>query len=270
VIPPGRSSAVGATFEQSAARADALVRTHTAAREPLRFAAGLLRAQARVVRGIESAARAVPLTGCLASDLDRVLALLREVPRFAAREGPIPLRDVAGERADEIEETARTRLTLFWSGDRNARVDYLSRAMLRPYVQVLREANAAPDRVRIHGRCPFCGGAPLAACRRSSAESDGAARSLVCGLCALEWPFQRILCPSCREESPDKLPSFASESHPSARIEACETCRGYVKSLDLTRDPSAVPEVDDLASLALDLWAIEQGFTRAEPGLAGL
>jgi len=28
--------------------------------------------------------------------------------------------------------------------------------------------------------------------------------------------------------------------------------------------------VDDLASIAMDLWAVEQGFTRIEPGMAGL
>jgi len=28
--------------------------------------------------------------------------------------------------------------------------------------------------------------------------------------------------------------------------------------------------VDDLVSLSMDLWAVEQGFTRIEPGLVGL
>ena len=32
----------------------------------------------------------------------------------------------------------------------------------------------------------------------------------------------------------------------------------------------AIPEVDDLVSLAMDLWAQEQGFARLEPGLAGI
>jgi formate dehydrogenase maturation protein FdhE len=31
-----------------------------------------------------------------------------------------------------------------------------------------------------------------------------------------------------------------------------------------------VPEVDDVGSIALDLWAVEQGYTRIEPGLAGM
>ncbi len=43
-----------------------------------------------------------------------------------------------------------------------------------------------------------------------------------------------------------------------------------MKSLDLSADGRLIPEVDDLASLGLDLWAIEQGFKRIEPGLAGI
>jgi formate dehydrogenase maturation protein FdhE len=43
-----------------------------------------------------------------------------------------------------------------------------------------------------------------------------------------------------------------------------------VKSIDLTLDARPIPEVDDLLSIALDLWAGEQGFTRIEPGLAGI
>jgi FdhE protein len=54
------------------------------------------------------------------------------------------------------------------------------------------------------------------------------------------------------------------------RIEACETCRRYVKSIDLTLEGRAIPEVDDLVSLGMDLWAASEGFERVEPGLAGI
>ena len=54
------------------------------------------------------------------------------------------------------------------------------------------------------------------------------------------------------------------------RIEACETCRRYIKSLDLSLDARPIPEVDDLVSIAMDLWAVDQGYSRIEPGLAGL
>lgn len=99
---------------------------------------------------------------------------------------------------------------------------------------------------------------------------EGAKRHLACALCGGEWLFGRILCPCCLEENPERLPAFSAQAHPTVRIEACETCHRYVKSIDLSEDARPIPEVDDLLSLALDLWAREQGFERIEPGLAGL
>jgi formate dehydrogenase maturation protein FdhE len=32
--------------------------------------------------------------------------------------------------------------------------------------------------------------------------------------------------------------------------------------VDLTRDGNAVPEVDEIAALPLDLWAIEKGYQK--------
>jgi FdhE protein len=128
----------------------------------------------------------------------------------------------------------------------------------------------AADRVHRAGECPFCGGAPWIAARRSESDADGARRVLGCALCGEEWPFGRIRCPCCFEEDPTKLPSFRSETYPTVRIEACETCRRYVKSIDLTADARAIPEVDDLVSLGMDLWAQEQGYARVAPGLAGI
>ena len=95
-------------------------------------------------------------------------------------------------------------------------------------------------------------------------------RTLICALCGYEWQSLRIKCPACGEEDPKKLPVFSAQERLGARVEACETCRGYVKSIDLTLDARQIPEIDDLATLALDLWAAEQGFERLEPGLAGV
>lgn len=270
MTPPARSRTVSAAFEERARRAEALARLSSASAEPLRFVTGLLRAQAALAGELETTHAARPLSGRLEEDLDRMMGRLLEIPRFAASAGPSLLSDEARSRAAEDEATARTRLMVFWSDDRPAAEDYLSRAMLRPYVEVLRAGNVAPRRVHRHGRCPFCGGAPAVGCRRGAAEGEGAARFLVCGLCGLEFAFNRILCPACFEEDPHKLPSFTSEIHPFVRLEACETCHRYVKSLDLSQDARPVPEVDDLASLSMDLWAIEQGYCRIEPGLAGV
>jgi len=126
-----------------------------------------------------------------------------------------------------------------------------------------RLAPACPDDLR-------CGGPPSLSVRRPQEGSEAGERFLFCPLCGHEFRFSRVRCPGCLEESPAALPHFQSDRHPGVRVEACDSCRRYVKSLDLTLDARPVPEVDDLVSVAVDLWAQEQGYTRLEPGLAGM
>ena len=95
-------------------------------------------------------------------------------------------------------------------------------------------------------------------------------RMLHCALCAFVWQVGRIRCPACGEEDPEKLPFFTAPQHIGVRIEACESCKAYVKSIDLSLDARRVPEIDDLMSLSMDLWSTEHGYVRMEPGLAGL
>ena len=268
--PAAAKGLVEAAFERGAARAEALASEAWTAAEPLRFAAGLYRVQGRLAATVESAHAGRPLCGRLEPDLDSFQHGLVEALRFAAESGPAALAEEAQSRGRD-EASARSRLLVFWSGDSEPGEGYyLSRALLRPYVEVLRGLGIAPDCVHRPGKCPFCGGAPWIAARRSESDADGAQRLLGCALCGGEWPFGRIRCPCCFEEDPTKLPSFRSETYPTVRIEACETCRRYVKSIDLTADARAIPEVDDLVSLGMDLWAQEQGYARVAPGLAGI
>jgi Protein involved in formate dehydrogenase formation len=247
-----------------------LAREAPSAEEPLLFAAGLYRVGGRAAAAVEAAHAEEALTGRLEADSERLIGSTASILRYAAESGPEVLSEEARGRQKDPPSTARTRLLVFWAGDRTSAEDYLSRAILRPYVEFLRSINAAPDRSHRRGQCPFCGGAPWISARREGSLTEGGRRMLGCALCGLEWLFERILCPSCFEENPHKLPSFRDEKHPAVRIEACETCRRYVKSIDLSEDARPIPEVDDLATLAMDLWAVEQGLTRIEPGLAGL
>ncbi|HSP32889.1 MAG TPA: formate dehydrogenase accessory protein FdhE, partial [Thermoanaerobaculia bacterium] len=101
-------------------------------------------------------------------------------------------------------------------------------------------------------------------------DSDAGVRYLVCSLCGLDWNFNRGTCPSCFEEDPPKLPVFQGDAHPLVRIEACETCHRYLKSIDLTKDARPIAPVDDLLSVAMDLWAVDEGYERVEAGVAGI
>ena len=255
-------------FERRAARAELLIPAAPSAREPLRFASGLYQEQAQAAARLEAADAVEPLSGKLDEDADRILDAAAGLLRYAAESGPSELAEEARKRHADLPATAVARLLVYWQGDRPG--DYLSRAVLRPYVEVLRAGNRAPDRVHRRGNCPFCGGGPWVSSRRDGSAFEGARRMLCCALCGGEWLFGRILCASCFEEDPHKLPSFQNDKHPLVRIETCETCRRYVKSIDLSEDARPIPEVDDLASLSMDLWAAEQGYQRIEPGLAGI
>lgn len=265
-----REKSVVSEFERRAARAETLAAGAPSSEDPLRFAAGLYRAQAALAAFLETEHAGEPLSGHLDEDVDRLLDRVPSILRYAAEAGPEALAAEARARQEDLPATRRSRLLVYWTGDRPTREDYLSRAILRPYVETLRSVPVPPDRIHKQGRCPFCGGLPWVAARREGSQMEGARRMLACGLCGGEWLFERILCPACLEEDPRRLPSFSSERHPIVRIEACETCRRYVKSLDLSEDARPIPEVDDLVSLSMDLWALEEGFERIEPGLAGL
>jgi hypothetical protein len=257
-------------LERHAVRADMLARGSEAAAAPLTFAAGLYRAQATLARAVAIAHGRRALSGSLDLDVAGFTDGLRVVLHFAAESGPADLADLARERAREEPVQLYARLQALWTCRNDDEKDYLSRALLRPYVQVLAGLQLRPDRVAPAGSCPFCGGAPWIAARRAAPDADGAQRYLGCALCGGEWIANRLRCPACSNEDPAKLVSFQSDRHPAVRIEACDTCRRYVKSLDLTVDGRLIPEVDELVSVAMDLWAAEQGYVRIEPGLAGI
>jgi hypothetical protein len=266
-VKPGRSSddrgRAAAAFERRAIRAEALAPASESGAAPLSFAAGLYRAQGALAAAVE----ARPLVGALDADLPLFAAELGGVVRYAAEQGPPGLSAEARARGDD-----RERLLAWWRDDRTGHGDYLARALLRPYAEVLAAAGIRPPPAGQAGEsgCPFCSAPAWIAWRRAEPGESGAARFLGCGLCGGHWQVNRIRCVACGEEDPHKQAMFKSEKHPAVRLEACETCHRYVKSIDLTLDARAIAEVDDLVSLSMDLWAAEQGYTRLEPSTAGI
>ncbi|MDR3702909.1 MAG: formate dehydrogenase accessory protein FdhE [Candidatus Sulfopaludibacter sp.] len=144
---------------------------------------------------------------------------------------------------------------------------FLHHLTVQPYAEQ-QARSAATSRTAVQPLCPYCGENPVAAVLRP--EGEGGKRFLLCSLCATEWEFRRLLCPRCGEEDPVKLPVFTAEQFPHVRVEACESCLTYMKAVDLTRNGMAVPEVDELAAVALDLWAREQGYTKLQINVIGM
>ena len=80
-----------------------------------------------------------------------------------------------------------------------------------------------------------------------------------------------MICASCGEATGSRLPLYSDdERFPHLQVEGCETCRRYLVVVDAHRDAAAVPEVDELAALPLDLYAKERGLNKVTPNLMGM
>jgi len=146
--------------------------------------------------------------------------------------------------------------------------EFLAQAFLQPYAELLRARASLPPAEGKYASCPFCGRKPGLGVLRQRSES--AARSLVCGFCTAEWDFRRLVCPGCGEENDNRLPVFTASDFDCIRVECCEACKTYIKTIDLTKNGRADPLVDELASAPLDLWAHGQGYAKLQPNLLGM
>jgi len=237
----------GSRWDQRIARAAELERSHPAAAELLHFYGELARFQ-----------RSVSEDGAMASLSGYVEPLLLLV----TRSGP----DALAQSAKSLLGAALNWERLVLAPETPAEV-FCSRVLRQAYQETLARRSEVA-RTHVQPTCPFCSEHPVVAALRP--EGDGGKRSLVCSLCFTEWEFRRILCPHCGEEDKDKLPVYTATEFTHIRVEACETCRTYLKSVDLTRDGRAVPEVDELGAVPLDLWAVQQGYTKLQPNLFGI
>jgi len=139
---------------------------------------------------------------------------------------------------------------------------------LQPHAEYLADHNGGVSREETLAVCPFCSGKPMVGVLRP--EGDGAKRSLICSMCATEWTYGRIICPACGEEAVEKLAIYTASQFDYIRVEACDTCRRYIKTVDLTKNGHAVPVVDELATMPLNLWAQEHGYVKLQANLLGI
>jgi len=215
-------------------------------------------------------------------NLKAMLPRFIEFLRLVAESGPSSLAFSAKERLLEPTHIPAESLQNYWNAARTADdpdsafQQFFPRAFLQPLAesvpadelaQSVTPEESGNDNMASGSRCPICGARPLLGVLRQ--EGDAGKRFLLCSFCMKEWDYRRILCPTCGEVAEAKLPIYVAEQFPYVRMEACETCKFYLRTIDLTKDGNAVPVVDDLAAIPLSLWANEQNYSRAQPNLLG-
>jgi FdhE protein len=203
-------------------------------------------------------------------DFDIAMRQLPDLLALVQRKGPSKLGLEAAEISRASLEEQRQMLRSFlWSGDGDEQQanPFFARVLFQPLAEHLAAAQLTRPAESSALVCPVCGAQPQLAVLRP--EGEGGKRFLVCSFCATEWEFRRILCPRCGEVDHQKLPRYSAEDFAAMRVEACDTCKYYLKSVDMTMDGLAVPIVDEVAAAPLDVWAMEHGFNKINLNLMG-
>jgi FdhE protein len=267
MMPVAAPTEITATWTARRRRAGELIERYPHAAEPLGLYLALLEVQEPVFsealdRGpVANALPAYVATRVLSSVVDRSVShgppLLAEAVLERWRRGDGAALIGAWLRDDELDPVSR----------------YLARASAGPVLEALgRAAGLAPADTAEGRRCPICGGQP-----QMSFFSEGGEdlvtgpRYLICSRCQHAWVFARMTCAGCGEQSGPKLPIYGeTERFPHMRVDACDGCGRYLLTVDLRKDPNAVPIVDELAAAPLDLYAREQGKHKIVPNLMGM
>ena len=259
-------------------RAEKLIAEKSSASELLSFYKRIASFQKSFLVQISDAALQQPAARQFGSvrdglDLTPLLPHFRPFLSLVEQNAPNALATAAREIAALPSDSWIALLTSYWElgglfdQQIGAFGQFFPRAFLQPYAAYVAGRTAVPPVLATPRVCPLCAGRPLFGVLRL--EGDGGKRCMVCSFCGYEWAFRRILCPTCGEEEEKKLPVYVAEQFPHVRVEACDTCKFFVRTIDLTKDGHAVPVVDDLAAIPLTLWAHELGYSRLEPNLLG-
>ncbi|MDJ0853646.1 MAG: formate dehydrogenase accessory protein FdhE [Desulfobacterales bacterium] len=113
-----------------------------------------------------------------------------------------------------------------------------------------------PDEVRRQSGCPVCGSAPGLALLAHEGR-----RVLCCSFCRHQWRAPRVFCALCENTRAGELHYLFAEDEKDLRVDVCDRCRQYLKSVD-TRDLArpVFPPLEQVASLHLDMIAAQKGY----------
>ena len=96
-------------------------------------------------------------------------------------------------------------------------------------------------------------------------KGDGGIRYSRCSHCACQWRVDRLSCSVCGNKDPGTLHYFCGEGEEAHRIDLCDACHHYIKTIDCRSLEAADPITEDLATLHLDVVAVQKGYERAVP-----
>ncbi len=115
------------------------------------------------------------------------------------------------------------------------------------------------------GRCPVCNARPA----MSSILEDGR-RRLHCSFCDNSGFYRRLGCPLCGNFDIKKDNILIIEEEEGYRIEFCDDCGSYIKTVKEEKLKDYSIDIADLISLPLDIIAQGRGYRRSSPNPLGM
>jgi FdhE protein len=210
-------------------------------------------------------------------DLDAAIALFRTLcrlgrtanPHFSAQvekighaleEGTLELeRLLPGGGRDQAIELAAADLGL----DAGV-LAFLARSSTRPSIEAGRDLLAGELEAAPRGglACPVCGSPP----ELSLLKGEHGLRHCLCSHCGFVWGVDRVSCAACGNKAPVFLQYLHVEGEGAHRVDLCDRCHRFIKTIDCRSLEEPDPCLEDLATLHLDVVAAEKGYTRVVPG----
>jgi FdhE protein len=253
-------------------RAEQLRQQHAFAAEILGFYVRIAEFQKRLylrLDGISVTPSSSPRASSGPPELPELLASFPEFLAVVEQHAPARLAEYAHALRSATEDTRAALLNDFWNGtgspDGTRMNEFPARAFLQPYAEFVRLRSGMQWNGYTHPSCPFCNRKPGLGVLRPL--GDVGQRSLICSFCLAEWQFRRILCPACGEENHAKLPVYTAAELQHVRVECCDSCKSYLKTVDLTKNGLAEPVIDEIGAVPLDLWAQEHGYAKLQPNI---
>jgi len=261
---------VASLWQQRIRRAEQLAVQHPFAAEILGFYVHIGRFQEDLYQCIKRSCTSEYPSPAFGPDSPELLASFPPFLSLVEEKAPARLAQLAHDLSESNPSSWSRLLRKGWSNTDSPAdpQEFLALAFLQPYAEFVR--SRAPLQLEGYtlALCPFCNRKPGSGVLRP--QGDGARRNLRCGFCLAEWEFRRVVCAGCGQEDHAKLPVYTADAFPHLRVECCDACHTYIKSIDLSKNGLADPLVDELASVPLDLWAQERGYAKLRPNLLGM
>lgn len=253
-------------------RAEELARQHPFAAEILGFYVHLARFQQKLHQELKATSREraeADFFALITADLNKLTAEFGSYLSVIEEHGPKSSAELCRQLRAAGREKWTALLQAAWAAHNPSdTATILATAFLQPYAELVRSRSRLHVAKTAHALCPFCSRKPGLGVLRQKGE--GAARSMICSFCLAEWEFRRLVCPGCGEENDRNLSVFSASDFDHIRVESCDSCKTYIKTIDLTKNGRADPVVDELASAPLDLWAREHEYAKLQPNILGI